>query len=74
MLSRLSQHFVEVFNVVLQVVRINMGIVKEHQDEFVKILTKKINSLKLVIMEFLSLFWSTFEEPTIVYPLYKWSY
>ena len=42
MLSELSQHFHDVFNMDLWVGRIYKDIVKEHQDEFVQVLTKKI--------------------------------
>ena len=42
MLSELSQHFPEMFNMVLWVGRIDKASAKENQDEFVQVLTKKI--------------------------------
>ena len=42
MLPKLSQNLTKVFSMVLWVGRINKDIVKENQDEFVQILTKKI--------------------------------
>ena len=41
MLSEFAQHFPEVISMVLWVGKINKHIVRENQDEFVQVLTKK---------------------------------
>ena len=41
MLPELSQYLLEMFNMVLWVGKINKDIIKENQDEFIQVLTKK---------------------------------